>query len=182
MASKRYLTAKEVADKFGISIQTVYNKLEKNWKQYLKIIDGKKHVHIKVLNEIEQDGPFQNHSKFVQNLNDNLNSDLNGILEFYKEQLKQKDNQIEQLQELVKREQDLRMVSDQKIMLLLETKEETKENPSSSDVEPEGKEMVYEESEEKIGTDFPEDDVDHYPKSDNEKKEPPKKKWFEFWR
>ena len=48
-------TIKEVADILGCSVQAVYNRLEKDFKPYLKIENGKKRIDDKVLEYLNKD-------------------------------------------------------------------------------------------------------------------------------
>lgn len=49
MTDTGYLTAAEIAQKAGISRQTVYNRIKNEWQPYAKEIDGKTHVSVKAL-------------------------------------------------------------------------------------------------------------------------------------
>lgn len=79
MKEKDFLTVKEVAEYAGISVQAVYNRLEKDFKPYLKDNNGKKLLDRKVLQLFDTD---KNSSDFNENLKPILN-----LLEKQNEQL-----------------------------------------------------------------------------------------------
>lgn len=93
MKEKEVLTVKEVAECVGISVQAVYNRLEKDFKPYLKIINGKKRLDVAVLQLFETS---KNSSDFKENFKPILN-----LLEKQNEQLQReldiKNKQIEEL-------------------------------------------------------------------------------------
>lgn len=51
MIDAEYLTAAEIAQKAGISRQTVYNRIKNEWQPYVKEIDGKTYVSVKALSK-----------------------------------------------------------------------------------------------------------------------------------
>lgn len=93
MSEKELLTVKEVADYAGVSVQAVYNRLEKDFKPYLKIEKGKKRLNKEVLQLFETE---KNSSDFKENFKPILN-----LLEKQNEQLQReldiKNKQIEEL-------------------------------------------------------------------------------------
>lgn len=93
MSEKEFLTVKEVADYAGVSVQAVYNRLEKDFKPYLKIEKGKKRLNKEVLQLFETE---KNSSDFKENFKPILN-----LLEKQNEQLQReldiKNKQIEEL-------------------------------------------------------------------------------------
>lgn len=78
-----YLTIKETADLLGISVQAVYQRLEKDFKPYLKVIEGKKRLNNRVL-ELFQKEPISS----------GLTSDFKEILKLLEKQLEEKDRQL----------------------------------------------------------------------------------------
>lgn len=80
--SNDLLSVKEVANIIGCSVQAVYNRLEKDFKPYLKIKNNKKLLSRGVLNLIEQPS---------------LSSDFKDILKLLERQLEEKDKHIQQL-------------------------------------------------------------------------------------
>lgn len=105
MDQKKYLTVKEVADKFKISRQAVYNKLDNEFKPYLTIINNKKMLKIGILKLLDKNTLS---SELTENMSTYLteslqvlreqNSQLQSIIDTLQEQLHVKDIQIEQLQ------------------------------------------------------------------------------------
>lgn len=49
MIDTEYLTAAEIAQKAGISRQTVYNRIKNEWQPYVREIDGKTYISVKAL-------------------------------------------------------------------------------------------------------------------------------------
>lgn len=49
MIDTEYLTAAEIAQKAGISRQTVYNRIKSEWQPYVREIDGKTYISVKAL-------------------------------------------------------------------------------------------------------------------------------------
>ena len=94
MNNAELFTVKEVADILGCSVQAVYNRLEKDFKPYLKIENGKKHIDRAVLQLIQ---PQEDSSEFKTNFKEVLK-----LLEKQNEQLSNelsiKNKQIEELQ------------------------------------------------------------------------------------
>lgn len=78
-----YLTIKEVADALNVSVQAVYQRLDKDFKPYLKVVDGKKRL-----------------DKSALGLNDKvdsssgLTSEFKEILKLLERQLEEKDRQL----------------------------------------------------------------------------------------
>jgi DNA-binding transcriptional MerR regulator len=83
MNKNETLTIKEVATKMGCSVQAVYQRLEKDFKPYLKVIDGKKQLDIKVLD------------LFVKEpVSSTLTSDFKEVLKLLERQIEEKDRQL----------------------------------------------------------------------------------------
>lgn len=124
-------TIKEVADILGCSVQAVYNRLEKDFKPYLKIENGKKRIDDKVLEYLNKDNfsnKFSNDLKLNLNLLEKQNEQLIKELDFYKAEITEKNNQISELQKLLGQQQQLTLISENKLLLLdqKETISETK--------------------------------------------------------
>ena len=122
-------TIKEVADILGCSVQAVYNRLEKDFKPYLKIENGKKRIDDKVLEYLNKDNfsnKFSNDLKLTLNLLEKQNEQLIKELDFYKAEITEKNNQISELQKLLGQQQQLTLISENKL-LLLDQKETTSE-------------------------------------------------------
>ena len=49
-----YLTVKQVADKGKVTQQYIYKQLNNKFNKYLKAVNGKKYLHIDILNEFEK--------------------------------------------------------------------------------------------------------------------------------
>lgn len=92
------LTVKELANILGCSVQAVYNRLEKDFKPYLKIENGKKRIDRAVLDGFkpkENSTDFQVDFKAILNLLEKQNDQLHKELEI-------KNKQIEDLTATVK--------------------------------------------------------------------------------
>lgn len=101
--NKDYLTVKEVAEMVGVSVQAIYNRLEKDFKPYLKEFKGRKCLDIKVLEIIEK----PNHSsefesnykdfKLILNLLESQNEQNKQQIAILQNELVIKNKQIEEL-------------------------------------------------------------------------------------
>lgn len=78
-----YLTVKEAADAFGVSVQAVYQRLDKDFKPYLKVVEGKKRLDKRVL-ELNN----------KEDVSSSLTSDFKEILKLLEKQLEEKDRQL----------------------------------------------------------------------------------------
>ena len=106
MRKDEYISIAEFARRAGVTTQAVYkqlnNQVDNQLTTYVKIVNGKKRLHInaleifasKSLNQV--DNQVDNFSQPVDNQVDKQNSQIIGIL---REQIERKDAQIEQLQE-----------------------------------------------------------------------------------
>ena len=124
---KEYLSIKEFATAVGISQQAVYKQLNNKLKEYLKVVDGKKMLDIKALElyKINDDSTKNSTS---------CTTDEQQLINWLKEEIKEKNKQIallqaqiEKEQQLLNQEQQLRMVEQQKY-LELQSKYEEQDN------------------------------------------------------
>lgn len=143
--SDRYLSIKDFATAAGVSVQSVYkrlNQVDNSLNQYSTQVDGKKMLNIQALQDIygiEVEQPVE------QPLNLNIKPDLTGENDIYKallqqldilqEQLQVKDQQISDLNSrlqdslnLLDQQQKLTAVAEQKI-LQLEQRDQDPEAP-----------------------------------------------------
>lgn len=96
-----YLTIKEVAEASGLSKQAIYKRLSTDFQPFFKLIDNKKMLNsnvLKVLNSTNHSTDF----KQVENNDNQVESTkiieiLNKNIDFLTNQLKEKDNQIDNL-------------------------------------------------------------------------------------
>ncbi len=130
MNEKELLTITEYAQERGVSTQTIYQQIKKGLKKYVVVVEGKKYIHRKAL---EENGATNSQPTRNQVANQVAQPDIT----FYQQQIEEKDKQInalmEQLQsaqnqnstltDLLKREQDLRMAQ----QLLTTAEEENQE-------------------------------------------------------
>lgn len=105
---KEYLTVAEFAEKADVTIQAVYQRLVKDLKPYLKIFNGKKHVHIRGLQVYDRKNALKNLKSDSINSTRSLKQvePLEEIVELLKKQLELlqseldvKNQQIEDLTE-----------------------------------------------------------------------------------
>ena len=78
-----YLTVKEAADAFGVSVQAVYQRLDKDFKPYLKVVEGKKRLDKRVL-ELNN----------KEDVSSGLTSDFKEFLKLLEKQIDEKDRQL----------------------------------------------------------------------------------------
>lgn len=114
MKENEFYTIKEVSELMGVSVQSVYSKIKKEFKPYLKLIDGKKYLKKEVLNDINDDYFKQkDSSSFKVELN-LLKAQNNQLIN----QLDEKDQQIRSFQKLLENQQILTLKANEKIDLL----------------------------------------------------------------
>lgn len=109
-----YMTVKEFALKANVSVQAIYQRLDRDLKPYLKTFKGKKYISSEGLQLLVKDGS----TVIQQELNKNDLMKFNGsannpetellkdALTTFKEQLEAKDKQISELQAALKAEQE----------------------------------------------------------------------------
>lgn len=135
MEEKELYTITEYAQERGVSTQTIYQQIKKGLKKYVVVVEGKKYIHCKALEENGTTNPQPTRNQVA-------NQVVQPDFSFYQKQIEEKDKQInalmEQLQsaqiqnkeltEILKREQDLRMAQ----QLLLTAEEEQQEKKKKS--------------------------------------------------
>nr|CRY96962.1 hypothetical protein [uncultured prokaryote] len=137
MREDEYISIKDFAKRAGVSVQSIYkrlNGLNNPLNQYIKLVENQKMLNISALEEIygiEVEQPIQpihsTHStphstsekdKKTETKSETV-SDLVSILE---KELGAKNEQIAHLQKLLDQEQQLRMISEQKLLQIEENK------------------------------------------------------------
>ena len=136
-----YITIKEFAEKAGVSQQAIYKQVERKLKNYVKLVDNQKMIDIKALQEvygIEVEQPLQPNTQPVEQPIQSANQQIIDRLLFdmLQEELQKKNEQIETLQQIIKenelkhheslmqsqqnleREQQLHLLSKQRILEL----------------------------------------------------------------
>ena len=109
-----YLTVKEFASKANVSVQAIYQRLDRDLKPYLKMFKGKKYIYSEGLRffvkddltTIQQELNKEDLTRFSESTNNPEIELLNGALTAFKEQLEVKDKQISELQAALKTEQE----------------------------------------------------------------------------
>lgn len=101
MRNNEYLTVAEFAAIAGISKQAVYQRLNTSLKGLFKVEQGKKYIHISALDKISDKSDFKDFQFKVSTEQDSANYD--SIIQILTTQLKEKDKQIERLQEELRR-------------------------------------------------------------------------------
>ena len=124
---KEYLTIKELADLAGVSTQSVYKLLKSKLADYETTVNGKRMIRSAALKEVYGKVDPEETTKDTQDVT--TEKQLIAILQ---EQLKAKDQQIAQLQDIVKAEQSFRYAAEQRIALLEARSEDPKEEPIES--------------------------------------------------
>ena len=101
------LTVAEFAKRAGVSKQAIYSRLDKGLKQFVQVVDGRKMLNIKALQqynskEVEQE--IQENQSSIEQPCTTLDL-LNKTIETLQKQLDEKDKQIQMLTEALKTEQ-----------------------------------------------------------------------------
>ena len=128
-----YLSIKEFSDIVGVSHQSIYKRLnnyEDELRNYMREIDGRKMLDAAAIAlyqpKMDDSTSCNQGAQPVATLDNELR---NEYIEFLKSELAAKNEQISQLQQLLHQEQQLRLVADQKI-LMLESNESKTEPPA----------------------------------------------------
>lgn len=99
-----YLSIKDFAKRAGVSQQAIYKQVERKLNNYIKLIENQKMIDIRALQEVygvEVEQPIQPKIEPVeQPIQPNLQEEIeekNDLIEFLKDQLRAKDEQIESM-------------------------------------------------------------------------------------
>ena len=114
MENKEFLTIKEFAARANITAQAVYKRLNNpkdELNSYLKLEDGKKMIDISALAIFLDDDNSTGCTTGLTTVEQQL-------IDMLQAEIEVKNKQIEQLQQLLSQEQQLRYVSDQRILQL----------------------------------------------------------------
>lgn len=110
MKENDYLSVKEVADYAGLSVQAVYNRLEKDFKPYLKIEKGKKQLNIAVLQLFETpkvSTDFKENFKPILNLLEKQNEQLQRELDIKNKQIEELNLRLAEAHKMAEQAQQL---------------------------------------------------------------------------
>ena len=114
MIDTEYLTAAEIAQKAGISRQTVYNRIKNEWQPYVREIDGKTYISVKALSNDLTDGfdkdltkncrvdrPIDTPelSKPATNLSNDLSNNWTAVIDTLKSAIDDKNREIDRIRE-----------------------------------------------------------------------------------
>ena len=121
MSKIELLTVKEVADFAGVSVQSIYTRLEKDFKPYLKIENGKKRLDSKVL-ELFQRPNTKEDFKYFLNLLEKQNETLNKELEIKNSQIEELNQRLKEAHKIISQAQQLHKVD--KVLELQEANEQ----------------------------------------------------------
>lgn len=143
--SDRYLSIKDFAKEAGVSVQSIYkrlNQVENHLNQYLNLIDGKKMLDIKALKDlygVEVEQPVEqplNQNSQPDSTSDTAIKALSQQLEVLQDQIKSKDQQIEELNQRLKesmqlldQQQKLTAIAEQKVMMLEQQSADQEQQP-----------------------------------------------------
>ena len=100
----KYISVKEFAQQIGISSQAVYQRLDKDLKQFVKVVDNKKKLNTKAFELFDLKEIVRPVDKVVDN---QLTTTLQETLKILSKQLETKDQQIADLNERLKESQEL---------------------------------------------------------------------------
>lgn len=145
MDNEQYLSVKEFAKRANVTVQAVYQRLDTTLKPFVKVIKGQKMLNIKALEElygvdVEQD--IQ--QDFKENQQD-IKGTEQQLIDMLKEQLAQKDKEIDRLYDLLENQQKLNLAEKQRIYELeqkqaeMEQKAAVEEEPMQAENEPKKK-------------------------------------------
>lgn len=136
-----WLSIKDFAKIANVSKQSVYKRLSTSLNPYLKVENDVKYLNIKALRDIygkEVSQPiqpyFQPDSQPIQPQNDKMQNEMviknddNSFIDFLLKQIDIKDKQIAELQQTLNHEQQLHLLSEQRIHKLEEVND-TEEKP-----------------------------------------------------
>ena len=161
-----YLSVRAFAVRAGVSAQAIYKRLTNEKDElttFLKEVDGKKTISTAALKlfQAEEAAETKNegNSTSCQPVDNQLSTKM---IEILQSELEAKNKQIEHLQQLLSQEQQLRLVADQRILML--TGGDGQEAQTEAEVvEPEQPETAVEQPKEQT-------------------QEQPKKHWWQFWK
>lgn len=140
-----YISISEFAKRAGVSVQAVYKRLDKDFKPWLKVENGRKALNIKALEIFKG----EKNSTEVESIEAILRmvSMLEKELEIKNEQIRSRDRQIEDLSERL-RESHLLLNQQQHLHAadLLETKIEEQEQPPKEQQKQEGVDLKEEKN------------------------------------
>lgn len=131
---KEYISIAEFAEQAGVSKQAVYQRLNKSLKAYVKVVDGKKSIDIRALEDlygkdgcsrleqvfqgkiqgVEQGVEEEKEGQLINKLIDTLQEEL----KHKDEQLAEKDRQIKELHNLLDQQQQLAAMDRKKVIEL----------------------------------------------------------------
>lgn len=134
MREDEYISIKEFAKRAGVSVQSIYkrlNGLNNPLNQYIKLVENQKMLNISALEEIygiEVEQPIQPihstpHSTSEKDKKTETKSEtVSELVSILEKELGAKNEQIAHLQKLLDQEQQLRMISEQKLLQIEENK------------------------------------------------------------
>lgn len=114
MIDTEYLTAAEIAQKAGISRQTVYNRAKNEWQSYVREIDGKTYISVKALSNdltagfdkdltknCQSDYPIDTpeSSNSETNLSNDLSNNWTAVIDTLRSAIDDKNREIDRLRE-----------------------------------------------------------------------------------
>lgn len=115
-----YISVKEFAERVGVSQQAIYKQLNNRLSKYVVMVEKKRMLHISALDEFEKKEKLtQVEQQLINQLNNQL-KDRENEISFLKEQ-------IQTLNRLLDQEQQLRMVNEQKLIMIEQKQAEDQE-------------------------------------------------------
>lgn len=146
----QYISVKEFAQRAGKSVQAIYKGLNNRLNQYVKLVDNKKMLDIRALQEvygIEVEQPIQ--PELTINSTEDSTKDvvidtlleqieiLKNELDVKNEQIREKDKQLSDTLKALNQAQYLQATAESKVKLLEEKQEEEKAVEPAPESEPE---------------------------------------------
>lgn len=132
-----WISVKEFSERAGISVQAVYKQLNKKLKPYLIVMDGKKMLNIKALEDVYEKTEQQKTQPVKQEMNEKLLNQLIAQLEEKDRQINEKDRQISELHRLLA-SKDMQLTESLHTVQMLEDKQNTEQQEGQKEqtVEP----------------------------------------------
>jgi AcrR family transcriptional regulator len=153
----KYITIKEFAKRVGVSPQAIYKQVDNKLNKYVKLVDNHKMIDIRALQEIYDVEVEQLFQPNIQPVEQPIQPQNQQLIDMLQAEMDKKNEQIEALQQIIKdndkkyhelmmqaqqnleREQQLHLLSKQRILELEDSRQNIQEQEvAPTDGEPRG--------------------------------------------